>query len=71
MTDNRFAAYQTAKTERPLWATALIVAGVIALAGVAFAILGMNTAGWFFVAAAIAALVGGISALAGVIRRAP
>jgi len=71
MTENQFDAYRTAKSTRPMWANALIVAGVIALAGVVFAVLGMSTTVWVFAAAAVAAVIAGIAALVGVTRRVP
>jgi len=71
MTEDQFAAYRTAKSTRPMWANALIVAGVIALAGVVFAVLGMGSTIWVFAAAAVTAVVAGIAALVAVTRRAP
>jgi hypothetical protein len=71
MTEDQFAAYRTAKSTRPAWANALIVAGVIALAAVLAAVAGMGIAGWLFLAAGVALLVAGVAALAGVTRRAP
>lgn len=71
MTENQFAAYQTAKSSRPAWANALIVAAVIFIAGVAIALMsGLPASLWFFVAAGIAALVAGVLALMNVGRRA-
>ena len=65
------AAYRTAKSTRPAWANALIVAAVIAAAGVLAAVVGMGSAGWIFGAAGIAALVAGVLALVGATRRVP
>ena len=71
MNENQMAAYRTAKSTRPAWANALIVAALIALAGVVAAIAGMGSAGWLFAAAGIAALVAGVLALVGATRRVP
>ena len=72
MTEDQFAAYRTAKSTRPAWANALIVAGVIFLAGVAVAAMsGLAAASWFLIAAAVTALIAGILALAGISRRVP
>ena len=71
MNENQMDAYRTAKSTRPAWANALIVAALIALAGVIAAIAGMGIAGWLFAAAGIAALVAGVLALVGATRRVP
>lgn len=72
MTEDQFAAYRTAKSTRPAWANALIIAGVLLLAGAVTLVIGMSSATWLMLGgAAVAALIAGVLALMGVTRRAP
>lgn len=64
MTENQWAAYKTAKSSRPAWETALIVAAVLAVAGLLMALMsGLSVGAWFFAGAVVALLVAGIAAL--------
>ena len=59
--------YANAKSTRPGWANALIVAAVILVAGVVMTLMsGISVGGWFFTAAGVAAVVAGILALTGI-----
>jgi hypothetical protein len=72
MTEDQFAVYRTAKSTRPAWANALIIAGVLFVAGLIFAVTsGLGTALWFFGASLTTAVIAGIAALAGISRRVP
>ena len=72
MTEDQFAAYRTAKSTRPAWANALIIAGVLLLAGALTLVIGMSSATWLMLGGAVvAALIAGVLALMGVTRRAP
>jgi antibiotic biosynthesis monooxygenase (ABM) superfamily enzyme len=64
MTENQFSEYRHTTPTRPRWATALIVAAVLVVAGLIFVVTsGLPTALWFFGAALVTALVAGILAL--------
>ena len=70
MNENQMDAYRTAKSTRPAWANALIIAGLLFAAGLIFSVTsGLGTALWFFGAAVIAAVIAGIAALAGISRQ--
>ena len=64
--------YRTAKSTRPAWANALIVAGVLLLAAIVLTpMLGLTVAVWFYIATVAALIVAGIAALVGATRRVP
>jgi len=64
-----YETYKNAKSTRPLWANALLIAGVVFVAG--FFAFFINTAlgAVFFGVAVLLAVVAGIAALAGVSRK--
>jgi len=65
------SVYRSAKSTRPGWANALIVAGVIFLAAIAAVLMGgVNyVSSLLFLAAGVTAVLAGTIALAGVKRR--
>lgn len=64
MTENQFSEYRHTTPTRPRWANALIIAAVLAGAGLVFVFTsGLAPALWFFGAAVIAALIAGVLAL--------
>lgn len=64
MTEDQFSAYRTAKSTRPAWANALLIAAILFGAGVIFVFTsGFGIATWFFVGALIAAVTAGVLAL--------
>ena len=64
--------YRTAKSTRPAWANALIVAGALLLAAIVLTpMLGLNVAAWFYLATVVTLIVAGILALIGITRRVP
>ena len=72
MTEDQYSAYRAAKSTRPSWANALIVAACIFIAAIVYTLMsGLSVSWWMFVGAGIALLVAGIYALVGVTRRAP
>lgn len=55
--------YRTAKSARPAWANALLIAGILVIAAAVMLTAGMS-GGWFLLgAAAVTALVSGVLAL--------
>ena len=68
MTEEQFAAYRTAKSTRPAWANALIVAAAIFATAVLMTFIAGTGAVWFYGATAIALLVAGVLALTGLRR---
>jgi membrane protein CcdC involved in cytochrome C biogenesis len=62
--------YRTARSTRPAWANALIVAALLVIAGIVMYFVSvLPVAGWFFIAAVVALLVAGVLALTGVSRK--
>jgi len=69
--DDRFAAYRNTTPTRPAWATALIVALLLVLAGALTLLVGTSPlTGLMFGGAAITAVIAGVLALAGITRKA-
>lgn len=67
MTEDQWAAYKTAKSTRPAWANALIVAVLLVIGGFVTLVVGISPlTGMMFGGAGITALVAGVLALASV-----
>lgn len=61
--------YRNAKSTRPKWANALIVAACIFLAAIVYTFMsGLSVAWWMYVAAVVALVVAGILALTNIKR---
>lgn len=64
------ATYRNARSTRPGWANALIVAGVLFLVWIAVVLTGGFSAAWIFLLASfVTAVIAGILALTGVRRK--
>ena len=65
MADEQFSEYRHTTPTRPRWANALIIAAILFGAGLVFTVSspGLGIAAWFFIAAVVTALIGGILAL--------